>query len=64
MANHLTPDEISDLTGIRTNDVLRFCMEESVPVYQGRIDKTLFVHTMIAAGRNLSEESIAAVAAP
>jgi hypothetical protein len=64
MANHLTPDEISELTGMRTNDVLRFCMEESVPVYQGRIDKTLFVHTMIATGRNVSDESIAAVAAP
>jgi hypothetical protein len=23
-------------------DVIRFCVEEGVPIYQGKIDKTLF----------------------
>lgn len=64
MANHLTPDELSEITGIRTADILRLCMEEAVPVYQGRIDKTLFVHSMIAAGRDLNEESVALVRSP
>ncbi|MBI2684457.1 MAG: hypothetical protein HYX33_03565 [Actinobacteria bacterium] len=63
MANHLTPGEIADLTGLRIHDVIRLCRQEAVPVYQGRIDKTLFVHTMLAAGQDVSEEARATVRA-
>jgi len=42
MANHLTPDELSKETGIDREDVIRICLEESVPIYHGKIDKTLF----------------------
>jgi len=42
MANHLTPEELSKELGIDREEVIRVCVEESVPIYQGKIDKTLF----------------------
>jgi hypothetical protein len=42
MANHLTPDELSRETGIDRQEVIRLCLQEGVPIYQGKIDKTLF----------------------
>ena len=42
MANHLTPDELSKEVGIDRDEVIRICVEEHVPIYQGKIDKTLF----------------------
>ena len=42
MPNHLTPEELSREFGIDRSEVIRICVEEHVPVYHGRIDKTLF----------------------
>ena len=42
MANHLTPEELSKELGIERQEVIRLCIEESVPIYHGKIDKTLF----------------------
>jgi len=42
MANHLTPQELSKEMGIDRQEVIRVCMQEGVPIYQGKIDKTLF----------------------
>ncbi len=42
MPNHLTPEELSREFGIDRAEVIRICVEEHVPVYHGRIDKTLF----------------------
>lgn len=50
MANHLTPDEIAKETGMDREEVIRICIEEGVPIYQGKIDKTLFQATLEALG--------------
>ena len=42
MANHLTPEELSKELGIDRQEVIRVCIEEGVPIYQGKIDKSLF----------------------
>ena len=42
MANHLTPEELSKELGIDRNEVIQFCYDEGVPIYHGKIDKTLF----------------------
>jgi hypothetical protein len=42
MANHLTPEELSKEIGIDRQEVIRVCLEEGVPIYQGKIDKYLF----------------------
>lgn len=50
MANHLTPDELGELCGMARRQILKLCAETSVPVYNGRIDKTLFVRSVTEAG--------------
>ena len=42
MPNHLTPDELSKELGIDRQEVISVCVEEGVPIYQGKIDKYLF----------------------
>jgi hypothetical protein len=49
MANHLTPEELSKELGIDRQEVIRLCVEEGVPIYQGKIDKTLFEAQLRAA---------------
>jgi len=49
MANHLTPEELSKELGINRDDVIRLCVEEGVPIYQGKIDKYLFTSARNAA---------------
>ena len=50
MANHLTPEELSKELGIDRVEVIRVCVEEGVPIYQGKIDKTLFQAQLQALG--------------
>ncbi len=50
MANHLTPEELSREVGIERDEVIRICLEESVPIYHGKIDKFLFQAQLQALG--------------
>jgi hypothetical protein len=43
MANHLTPTELAREAGLGRREVLSKCLEMGVPVFQGRIDKSLFL---------------------
>jgi hypothetical protein len=46
MAIHLTPTELARETGFERRDVIAKCMEMGVPIFQGRIDKTLFLASL------------------
>jgi len=46
MANHLTPTELARESGLERREVISKCMELGVPIFQGRIDKTLFQTTL------------------
>jgi hypothetical protein len=50
MANHLTPEDLSKEVGIDREEVIRICLEEHVPIYHGKIDKTLFQAQLAALG--------------
>jgi hypothetical protein len=50
MANHLTPEELSKELGIERDQIIKVCLEESVPIYQGKIDKSLFQAQLQAIG--------------
>lgn len=50
MANHLTPEELSKELGIDRAEVIRVCLQEGVPIYHGKIDKTLFQAQLEAIG--------------
>ena len=43
MAIHLTPTELARESGLERREVITKCMELGVPIFQGRIDKTLFL---------------------
>jgi hypothetical protein len=43
MANHLTPTELARESGLERRDVISKCIELGVPIFNGRIDKTLFL---------------------
>ena len=60
MANHLTPTELARETGLERRDVIAKCMELGVPIFQGRIDKTLFTASLAAAIRTPQTEAPAA----
>ena len=42
MAIHLTPTELADEMHMKRREVISKCMQMGVPIFQGRIDKTLF----------------------
>ena len=46
MAIHLTPTELGREAGMHRREVISKCMEMGVPIFQGRIDKTLFLSTL------------------
>ena len=46
MANHLTPTELAREAGLERREVIEKCMEMGVPIFQGRIDKTLFLASL------------------
>jgi len=50
MANHLTPEELSKELGMDRQEIIKLCIEEGVPIYQGKIDKFLFQAQLQAAG--------------
>ena len=50
MANHLTPEELSKELGIDRDEIIKVCLQESVPIYHGKIDKTLFQAQLEALG--------------
>ena len=50
MPNHLTPEELSKELGIDRQEVIRICIEEAIPIYQGKIDKFLFQAQLEASG--------------
>ena len=46
MAIHLTPTELAREAGMHRREVIAKCMELGVPIFQGRIDKTLFLSSL------------------
>ncbi|HXE99306.1 MAG TPA: hypothetical protein VN458_03065 [Solirubrobacterales bacterium] len=46
MAIHLTPSELADEVNMQRREVISKCMEMGVPIFNGRIDKTLFLSSL------------------
>ena len=42
VANHLTPSELADELHMKRQEVIGKCVEMGVPIFKGRIDKSLF----------------------
>jgi hypothetical protein len=46
LANHLTPTELAREAGMDRREVISKCVEMGVPIFQGKIDKTLFLASL------------------
>jgi hypothetical protein len=46
MANHLTPTELAREAGLGRREVLSKCLENGIPIFKGRIDKSLFLASL------------------
>jgi hypothetical protein len=46
MSIHLTPTELARESGLERRDVIVKCVEMGVPIFNGKIDKTLFISTL------------------
>jgi hypothetical protein len=55
MAVHLTPTELAREAGLDRREVIDKCMEMGVPIFEGRIDKTLFIFSLREAGAQVGQ---------
>jgi hypothetical protein len=60
MANHLTPTELAREAGLERRDVIVKCVELGVPIFNGKIDKTLFLSSMAQSPGGVSSKAHAA----
>jgi hypothetical protein len=42
VANHLTPSELAEELQMKRQEVIGKCVQMGVPIFHGRIDKSLF----------------------
>ena len=56
MANHLTPAELADELHMKRQEVIGKCVEMGVPIFHGRIDKSLFQSSLAATGPRASTQ--------
>lgn len=61
MANHFTPEELAEELGTGTRDIIQLCVREGIPIYKGKIDRSLLAAVMKAKGIQLPSTQIAAV---
>ena len=57
MAIHLTPTELAREAGLDRREVINKCMELGVPIFEGRIDKTLFLSSLREQAGELRSEA-------
>jgi len=49
MAHHLTPSELADQLQMKRQEVIGKCVEMGVPIFHGRIDRSLFETSLRAS---------------
>jgi hypothetical protein len=59
VAVHLTPTELADELNMKRREVIAKCMEMGVPIFNGRIDKTLFLSSLRSITQQKSQASAA-----
>ncbi|HEX3317119.1 MAG TPA: hypothetical protein VHR88_03810 [Solirubrobacteraceae bacterium] len=59
MAIHLTPTELAREAGLERRTVITKCMELGVPIFDGRIDKTLFLASLREQAMSLATQQAA-----
>lgn len=57
MAHHLTPSELADQLHMERQEVIGKCVQMGVPIYHGRIDRTLFESSLRSLGSSRSRQA-------
>jgi hypothetical protein len=63
VANHLTPSELAEELHMKRQEVIGKCVEMGVPIFHGRIDKSLFQTSLkhaLAIGASSQQRASAA----
>jgi hypothetical protein len=60
VAIHLTPTELADELHMKRRDVIDKCMQMGVPIFNGRIDRTLFESSLRIYAKTSSTQATAA----
>ena len=60
MANHLTPSELARESGLDRKDVIAKCVQLGVPIFNGKIDKTLFLSSLSETSMDVASAQVAA----
>ena len=60
MPNHLTPTELADEVKMKRQEVISKCMEMGVPIFNGRIDKSLFETSLRSLQKRQPQDAQAA----
>jgi len=60
VANHLTPSELADELHMKRQEVIGKCVEMGVPIFHGRIDKSLFKSSLRHTSEDREEREIRA----
>lgn len=61
MANHFTPEELAQELGTATRDVIELCVREGIPIYKGKVDRSLLTAVMKAKDVQLPKAQVATV---
>jgi hypothetical protein len=59
VAIHLTPTELADEVNMKRREVIYKCMEMGVPIFNGKIDKTLFISSLKSLKHEAPERAAA-----
>jgi len=57
MAHHLTPAELADQLQMERQEVLGKCVEMGIPIFHGRIDRTLFETSLRSGAASPSSQA-------
>ncbi len=57
MAHHLTPAELADQLQMERGEVIGKCVQMGVPIYHGRIDRTLFESSLRSLGASSARQA-------
>ena len=59
MPNHFTPEELAKEYGTDTSAVVQLCLKECIPVYKGKVDRSLLETVMKAKDIQLPKTAVA-----
>jgi len=57
LANHLTPTELADEVDMKRQEVIERCVQMGIPIFHGRIDKTLFMTSLRTLSKRTQERA-------